>query len=133
MGRLAQNSYIKKYPKGLELALSENFNLSEFECSCKECSETLISMTHVVRLQKLRTDFGKPIKINSAYRCEIHNKAVGGVPGSQHTLGLATDLALPLPDVEYLKTLFDCVIVYDSFVHVDSRGYKVFLDKRVKK
>jgi hypothetical protein len=133
MGKMASNAYFKTFPRGLDIQLSENFHLREFECHCGKCPETIISMLHVARLQKLRNDFGQPIKINSAYRCFEHNKAVGGVPGSQHTLGLATDLALPLPSYAYLKQIFDALIIYDTFCHVDSRGYSLLLDKRVKK
>lgn len=128
------NAYIKTYPKGLNLQLSENFHLKEFECSCSypDCNEVKISMLHIARLQKLRNEWGKPIHINSAYRCEKHNRDVGGVPGSQHVLGLATDLALPLPDDSVLTHIFDAVIFYDTFRHVDSRGYSLKLDKRTK-
>lgn len=35
-----------------------------------------------------------PIRVNSGYRCPALNKAVGGVPGSQHLLGEAADITL---------------------------------------
>ena len=43
-------------------------------------------------LQPLRDIYGKPIRINSGYRCPELNKAVGGVPNSQHVLGEAADI-----------------------------------------
>jgi hypothetical protein len=38
---------------------------------------------------------GKPITIHSGFRAEAVNKAVGGVVGSYHTLGLALDFDPP--------------------------------------
>ena len=43
-------------------------------------------------LDPLREAWGKPIKVNSGYRCRVLNKAVGGVPASQHMLGQAADI-----------------------------------------
>ena len=43
-------------------------------------------------LDPLRQAWGKPIKVNSGYRCRALNKAVGGVPASQHLLGQAADI-----------------------------------------
>ena len=43
-------------------------------------------------LDSLREAYGKPIYVNSGYRCEKHNKAVGGVPKSQHMRGEAADI-----------------------------------------
>ena len=43
-------------------------------------------------LQPLRDAYKKPIKISSGYRCSKLNKAVGGVPTSQHQKGEAADI-----------------------------------------
>ena len=43
-------------------------------------------------LDPLREKYGKPIKINSGYRCDRLNKAVGGSATSQHRYGLAADI-----------------------------------------
>ena len=43
-------------------------------------------------LEKIRTIYGKPIIIGSGYRCPRLNKAVGGVPNSQHQFGQAADI-----------------------------------------
>lgn len=43
-------------------------------------------------LDPLRQAWGKPIHVNSGYRCPELNKAVGGVPASQHLLGEAADI-----------------------------------------
>ncbi len=49
---------IKKYQKGENVKLSANFHLSEYECKCSNCSETLVDMDHVEKLQQLRHDLG---------------------------------------------------------------------------
>lgn len=43
-------------------------------------------------LDPLREWYGKPIYINSGYRCPALNKAVGGVASSQHLTGQAADI-----------------------------------------
>ena len=43
-------------------------------------------------LQPLRDAWGKPLAINSGYRCPEVNQAVGGVPTSQHTKGEAAEI-----------------------------------------
>lgn len=43
-------------------------------------------------LDPLREIYGKPIKVNSGYRCPELNKAVGGSKTSEHCFGFAVDL-----------------------------------------
>lgn len=43
-------------------------------------------------LDLLREWYGKPIRVNSGYRCEALNEAVGGSKTSQHCLGEAADI-----------------------------------------
>lgn len=43
-------------------------------------------------LDPLREAWGAPIHVNSGYRCPALNKAVGGVPASQHMAGEAADI-----------------------------------------
>lgn len=43
-------------------------------------------------LDPLREAYGKPIKVNSGFRCEALNKAVGGVSTSDHLKGFASDI-----------------------------------------
>ena len=46
------------------------------------------------KLVALRDFLGFPFKISSAYRCERHNKDVGGKSGSAHLQGRAVDIVL---------------------------------------
>lgn len=77
-------------------------------------------------LQPLRDAWGGPLFINSGYRCLELNKAVGGVPTSQHVLGMAADVACSDPIAlaglaKRMKLDYDQCIVYDSFVHFSYR------------
>lgn len=82
-------------------------------------------------LQPLRDAWGKPLAINSGYRCPEVNQAVGGVPTSQHSRGEAADVC-PFGrnghgDIEVVRKLaitardlglpFDQMILYPTFVH----------------
>lgn len=126
---------IKKFPRGDKTKLSANFSVAEFECSCGQCKETLINLDHVAKLQKLREDLGASITINSAYRCPAHNAAVGGEKNSMHMKGHATDIVVkgmtPL-EVQDACESFDGLGRYDTFTHIDSRGYKSRWDLRSK-
>lgn len=48
-------------------------------------------------LDPLREAWGAPIHVNSGYRCPALNKAVGGVPASQHIKGEAADITAGSP------------------------------------
>lgn len=43
-------------------------------------------------LDSIRDMWGKPLHVNSGYRCSALNKAVGGKPTSQHLKGEAADI-----------------------------------------
>ena len=45
-------------------------------------------------LDPLRRAWGKPIYVNSGYRCPELNKAVGGAKGSHHLSGMAADITV---------------------------------------
>ena len=58
-------------------------------------------------LQPIRDKWRSPIIVNSAYRSEQVNKAVGGVAASQHRLGEAADIKVGGKDRN--KKLFKCI------------------------
>lgn len=90
-----------------DLQLSEHFSLREFERSAtaeKYHIDNSVPPHYVPVLQQLckevleplRSFVGGPIVINSGYRCNQLNVKVGGAYASQHTLGEAADIQLPL-------------------------------------
>lgn len=58
---------------------------------CESEKINLVSLVDNV-LDPLREKYGKPIKVNSGYRCLKLNKAVGSKQGSQHVKGEAVDI-----------------------------------------
>ena len=120
---------VKVYSKAKEgnVRLSKNFTVKEFACS--DGTDTVfISLALVNLLQKIRDHFGKVVIINSAYRTEAHNKAIGGATYSQHKYGLAADIHIngvtPKEIAAYVETLLPSsggIGIYKSFVHVDVR------------
>ena len=85
--------------------ISKNFTLDELTASNTAKQQHIINapgieevcnlcaLVHHV-LQPLRDAMGEAIKIGSGYRCPQLNKAVGGVPTSQHMKGEAADLCI---------------------------------------
>jgi hypothetical protein len=78
----------------------------------------------------LREWYGKPITVNSGYRCEALNKAIGGAKSSQHMLGEAADITVGSKEeneklFDYIKDNleFDQLINESDFswVHVSYR------------
>lgn len=119
------------YNKGQNVELSVNFNSNEFDCKCKECTQTKIDPLLVAFLQKIRTYFNAPVTINSGYRCENHNANVGGAKNSRHTKGQAADISVkgaePKQVAKYAESIGVLGIgLYDSFVHIDTRITKSF-------
>lgn len=57
----------------------------------EEVKENLKALIENV-LDPLREAYGKPIYVNSGYRCPALNKAVGGVNTSEHQSGRAADI-----------------------------------------
>ena len=101
------------------MKLSEHFDLNEFtrsatadrlhiDNSLNPSDPTGQSIINNLRnlceqvLEPLRQHFGIPVVISSGYRCPALNKAVGGVPNSQHLTGEAADIVMPkLADAFY--------------------------------
>jgi uncharacterized protein YcbK (DUF882 family) len=73
-----------------DFKLTENFNLMEFQCPC--CHTVMLSPNLAAKLQSLRLKWGGPLIINSGYRCDRHNREVGGAERSLHRRGMAADV-----------------------------------------
>lgn len=79
------------------LARSAWPNFADRELACRHCGRLHIDTAAGDALQALRDELGGGLVVLSAYRCPVHNAAVGGAPLSQHKLGTAFDLALRSP------------------------------------
>lgn len=128
---------IKTFPKGSKEKLSNNFYVSEFACHGNGCCGiVMIDDKLVAYLQQIRDHFGKPITINSGYRCSTHNKNIGGASNSYHTKGMAADIVVdgvaPAEVAKYAESIGVLGIgLYETakdgyFVHIDTRTTKAF-------
>lgn len=103
--------------------MANYFSRKELECKC--CGVCLISDELLGRLNHAREIAGIPFILNSAYRCEKHNDAVGGSPTSSHVIGKAVDIRITNNNQRFiilnalLKAGFTRLGVGKSFIHVD--------------
>lgn len=113
--------------------LSKNFVSNEFKCKCNRstCNASFISERLIEELEYIRAYFNAPVKINSGFRCNEHNQAVGGTIYSQHTFGRAADIDVvgvsPKKVQEYLKNRHNDqygIGSYKTFTHIDVRDQK---------
>ena len=80
--------------------LSQHFSLGELtKTSAKGVDNTpshaaVLNLKNLCEnwLEPLRQRYNKPILINSGFRSEAVNKAIGGVKGSNHLTGCAVDI-----------------------------------------
>lgn len=81
--------------KLLDRELCSGLKLSEFRCKCNEdsCRSVLVNPKLLRAYEKFRKAVGKPLTINSGFRCFIHNQRVGGAALSRHTAGDAIDIS----------------------------------------
>ena len=83
-------------PTALRLGIKNIPNVIEIEA---------MKLVAEMCFEPLREWYGKPIKINSFFRCEALNSAVGGAKTSQHSKGEAIDMSAG--SKEENKKLFD--------------------------
>ncbi len=103
--------------------LTTNFNRSEFACKCG-CGKDDIKEELVIKIQLIRDQLGRSIRINSGIRCEQHNANTKASPSSSHIDGWAADLGYSGSAERYglLKAaieVFDRVGIAKTFIHVD--------------
>ena len=122
------------------MQIGRYFKESEFECPC--CKQSSPSTRLVSILDTARTQLG-PLRINSSYRCEQHNKAVGGAVNSLHLPQkdgrvLAADVTYADTGKRHGEHMLRLYItleniarrynepyglgLYSTFVHIDTRG-----------
>jgi len=129
------------------MKLTGNFSKSEFECKCGcEMPNDVLDNIKLlaIQLQTIREYVRQPIKINSAYRCELHNSIIGGVQTSQHILGKASDITIHTFTPDEVVDVIENLLVnemlgsfyigglgrYNTFTHLDIRSYKARWDNR---
>ena len=104
-----------------------------------ETRTNLIKLIELL-LDPIRTKWGKPIKVNSGYRCSKLNRMVGGVSTSQHVLGEAADITVGSPEenrklfemIISMNILFDQLILEDGgkWIHISLKWRVVSKNRR---
>ncbi len=111
--------------------LSEHFSKSELACHC--CGQLKIESGLLAALELLRTLASHEIVVHDGYRCIAHNQKAGGVTDSEHTRGMAADIAIAGLTLQQMYELAlqvptflnGGIGVYDGgFLHVDIRSHQ---------
>ncbi len=79
-----------------------NFSQSEFTCHCG-CGRAEMNGPFMDILQAIRTKYGRPMKVNSGFRCQAHDQAVGGA--GVHPTGCAGDFGVAGEDAFHLTKI----------------------------
>lgn len=111
------------------MRLTKNFTSEEFLCHCG-CDDQDMKFTFVRLLQKMRDIYGKPIHINSGWRCEKYNAQIGGSRRSKHMDGLACDISFKdsFDRYELVKAAFEV-----GFTGIELGSHHIHLDLRKTK
>lgn len=79
------------------------FTEDEFRCQGEDCcgGQALMDEHFVGMLDALRYEFGRPLRVNSGYRCPLHNSRVSSTgEDGPHTTGKAVDLGVSGQDAD---------------------------------
>tara|TARA_R110000868_G_scaffold381825_1_gene648266 strand:- start:4951 stop:5412 length:462 start_codon:yes stop_codon:yes gene_type:complete len=117
---------------------SKNFTWAEF--ASKDGAEMPAAVKANIKklaqnLEVIRSYFNLPIKINSGWRSEAHNRKIGGVKNSQHVKGKAADITVKGKTPGEVQNGIELLInagkisqggigKYPNFTHYDIRGTK---------
>jgi uncharacterized protein YcbK (DUF882 family) len=107
------------------MQLSPNFTLEELTHTDHRQFDNTPNESERANLERLAAFLeqvktvlgGKPIMVNSAFRCKAVNDAVGSKDTSQHRIGCAADIRVPsmTPD-EVVKAVIASGIGYDQLI-----------------
>ena len=124
-----------EFKKGDSAQISKNFQYKEFDCQGKGCcSTTIIDEKLVEYVQRIRDHFGKPVTITSPYRCEVHNRRVGGATKSYHMQGRAADIVVQgVSSREVAKYAESIGILGIGLYETSADGYFTHIDTRTTK
>ena len=106
-------------PLSLHLSLEELTATDHRQFDNTPNPDELANLNRLAKfLEQVKTVLGgKPVMINSAYRSEAVNNAVGSRNTSQHRIGCAADIRVPgmTPD-EVVKTVMAAGLGYDQII-----------------
>lgn len=102
---------------------TEHFSKLELSCPC--CGFMGMDQEFMDILEAVRKEYGKPMKLNSSFRCADHNAAIGAKLSSSHVMGKAVDIACEGSRNRYelLRVLIMHVCrigIGEGFIHIDT-------------
>lgn len=133
------------------IQVTENFISDEFVDASHTDQDFFEIEDNVIHIaQAIRSEYGKPIKVTSAFRSQSYNTSIGGAKNSQHLYSKALDLSSSglskflenhkSNNTVFWNELLDLGLggfgfISDSAVHVDTRNSSMlaFWDYRKKK
>lgn len=77
------------------IRLTDHFTAGEFACQGGSCcchGAILVDPDLVLFLEEFRMETGTPLRVTSGFRCDDHNRKVGGHLASFHRIGSAADV-----------------------------------------
>ena len=109
------------------MKLSDHFSLAEFtksQTAERKGIDNTPPQDHIERmkilcvsvLEPIRTEFDKPIMINSGYRSPDLCEAIGSKPTSQHAKGEAADIEIPGVDNAELAKYIQDNLNFDQLI-----------------
>lgn len=109
--------------------LTPHFSLAEMTTTSTgianiPTAQLLKNLTHTAQMmEKVRDILGKPISINSGFRSDAVNRAVGGVTTSAHSFGFAVDFVCPEFGTPYevCQALIKGGMKFDQLIHEKRR------------
>lgn len=109
------------------IRLTEHFTLDEFRCEC--CRKVEVAYVIPYLLERIRLVVGDKVIVTSGYRCEEHNREIGGAEDSLHTTGRAVDIITPgysskdLARLAYRTGFYTCIYYpVEGHTHCQLRG-----------
>ena len=112
-----------KYFTFEELSRSETAKCHNIDNTPSEAAKSNLAALVDNVLDPLREAWGKPITVNSGYRCPALNKAVGGVATSQHMTGQAADITTgnKVDNARLFQLAIDLKLPFDQII--DEHGF----------
>lgn len=112
-------------------------NFTAEEMACPHCGEYYHCEVSFDQVQHTRLLLGRGLSLNSAHRCRVHNRFVGGALNSKH-LQIALDMRLGSHEPGNLlgaarAANFTTFGFYGSFLHTDIRPGRRWATKQGKR
>lgn len=107
-------------------------HFGDSELACRHCGINGARPSLVMALEELRRRVSTvrcrdtPVLVNDAYRCPVHNAAVGGAKNSQHVEGIAADVRVTGWTAAQLLEVVKTVPGVTAYGRADYQGYVHF-------